>query len=80
MLIDRPVRAVCILLCMVLLQLPTRMYFHSPPEWTLMGVLKSAFNVWLLLFGYLCAKEGRDQERARAERERKRSPPDAPAS
>lgn len=79
MLIDRPVRAACILICMVLLQLPTRMYFHTPPEWTVKGVLSSAFNVWLLLFGYLCAKEGRDQERARAARGERKPPPDAPS-
>jgi hypothetical protein len=70
MLIDRPLRAACILLCVVLLQLPTRMYFHTPTEWSVMGVLRSAFNLWLLAFGYLCAMEGRDQERERQRRAR----------
>ena len=72
MLADRPLRAACILFCMVMLQLPTKMYFHSPPEWSVMGVLRSAFNVWLLIFGYLCAKEGRDQERDRQRERRER--------
>jgi hypothetical protein len=80
MIAGRPVRAVFIILCAVLLYLPARMYFHSPPECTITGVLSTLFPVWLLIFGYLCTKEGRDQERARAGRERKRSPPDAPTS
>lgn len=70
MLANRPLRAVCIGLCMVLLFLPTRMYFHTPPERSVMGVLSTAFPGWLFLYGYLCMKEGRDQERERRARER----------
>jgi hypothetical protein len=64
---------------MVLLYLPTRMYFHTPAEWTTIGVLSSGFPVWLFLYGYLFLLEGRDQERERRERadqeREKKSPP-----
>jgi hypothetical protein len=71
MLANRPLRAACIGLCMVLLFLPTRMYFHAPPEWSLVGVLSTGFPAWLFLYGYLMMKEGRDQERERRERAQK---------
>jgi hypothetical protein len=29
------------------------MYFHSPPEWTVIGFLGSGFFGWLVLYGYL---------------------------
>lgn len=69
MLAERPLRAVCVGLCMVLLYLPMRMYFNTPPEWTVIGVLSRCFPAWLLLYGYLMAREGRDQERERRARE-----------
>jgi hypothetical protein len=68
MLADRPVRAVCIGICMVLLYLPTRMYFHTLPRWTVVDVLSTGFPAWLILYGYLLMLEGRDQERERRER------------
>jgi hypothetical protein len=77
MLADRPVRAVCVGICMVLIYLPTRMYFHTPPKWTLIDVLSTGFPGWLILYGYLFMLEGRDQERERRERadQEKKSPP-----
>ncbi len=74
MIAERPVRAVCVAILMGLLYLPTRMYFHSPPEYTIVGVLSTLFPVWLLIFGYLCVREGMDRARERTDRE-KRQPP-----
>ena len=69
MITERPLRAACVALCILLLWLPARMYFRSPPEWSVVGVLSTCFPSWLFLYGYLMAKEGRDQERERRERE-----------
>jgi hypothetical protein len=71
MLVNRPLRTAWVCICMVLLFLPTRMYFHSPPEWSVVGVLSTGFPAWLFLYGYLMMKEGRDQERERREHEQK---------
>jgi hypothetical protein len=68
----RPLRAVCVGLCMVLLYLPTRTYFSMPPEWSVIGVLSRCWPGWLFLYGYLMMKEGREQERERQQRERER--------
>jgi hypothetical protein len=56
---------------MVLLYLPTRIYFRMPPEWSVIGVLSTCWPSWLFLYGYLMMKEGREQERERSAREQK---------
>ena len=45
-------------------------YYRTPPEWTVLGVLRTMFPAWLVLFGTLCIREGQDRERERLKQER----------
>jgi hypothetical protein len=69
MIASRPARAALIGLCFALMILPTMRYYRTPPEWSVMGVLRTTFPAWLFLFGALCLGEGQDRERRRASRE-----------
>jgi len=59
-----PVRAVFIGLTFALMILPAMEYYRTPPEWTVMGLLRTIFPALLVLFGQLCLAQGRARERA----------------
>ena len=69
MIAERPVRAICLAICIVLLSLPAVQQHRAAPDWSVMGIASAAFPVWLFLFGFLCIKEGEQRGR---ERERRR--------
>jgi hypothetical protein len=72
----RHIRSVIIGLCYAMLVLPAMRYYRTPPEWTVMGVLRTTFPAWLILFGMLCLDEGRARgRRERADREKQSPPP-----
>lgn len=58
------VRAVFIGLVFALLALPVTQLFRSPPEWSLMAVLRGLSLPLLVLFGQLCIAHGQERERA----------------
>ncbi len=68
--VSRPIRAIFIGLCFALLVLPAMRYYRTPPEWTVLGALRTMFPALLVLFGTLCMREGQDRERELSEQER----------